>query len=228
MIWTIMEADTHSRAVKDVVRQHWAARAADFDSGPTHGLLNDAQRGAWDQRLRAWTAGGPFDVLDVGCGTGFLALQLAALGHRATGVDMADEMLRLARAKAAAVGVSVRFDLGDAEQLPYADASFDIVIERHVIWTLPAPEVALREWARLLRPDGHVVLIEGDWRRGSVNPDYAGIEDALPLYGGRPATELRRYVVGAGFASVTVEPLMDAALWGSQPDRERYVLIGGR
>jgi ubiquinone/menaquinone biosynthesis C-methylase UbiE len=124
MVWTSMGGRTDSRAVKDVVRQHWAARAADFDSGPTHGLLNDAQRNAWDQRLRAWTGGGPFDVLDVGCGTGFLALQLASLGHRATGVDMADEMLRLARAKAAAEGVSVRFELGDAEQLPYSDAQF--------------------------------------------------------------------------------------------------------
>ena len=167
-------------------------------------------------------------MLDVGCGTGFLALQLAALGHRATGVDMADEMLRRAQAKAAAAGLSVRFELGDAEQLPYADASFDVLIERHVIWTLPAPEVALREWARLLRAGGHIYLIEGDWRRGPVNPDYASIVDALPLYGGRPSTELRRYLVAAGFAAVTVEPLMDTALWGSQPDRERYALIGRR
>ncbi len=220
------EIDTDDRHVKDVVRQHWAARAAEFDSGPTHGLLNDAQRSAWNLRVKGWGGDHALDVLDVGCGTGFLALQFAALGHRTSGVDVADEMLALARAKAAAAGVSVRFDVGDAEALPCADASFDLVIERHVIWTLPAPEVALREWARVLRPGGRLVLIEGDWRRGSVNPDYAGIVDALPLYGGRPASELRERVAVAGFESVTVQPLMDAVLWGGPGERERYAVLG--
>jgi ubiquinone/menaquinone biosynthesis C-methylase UbiE len=215
-----------SHRVKDVVRRHWAARAAGFDSGPTHGLLNDAQRSAWHRRLQAWTGAQPLDVLDVGCGTGFLALQLARSGHRASGVDMADEMLELARDKATAAGVSVRFDVADAEQLPYAAASFDLVIERHVIWTLPAPEAALREWARVLRPGGRVVLVEGDWRRGSVNPDYAGIVDALPLYGGRPASELSKRVAASGFKSVTVEPLMEDALWGGLQEHERYAVLG--
>jgi ubiquinone/menaquinone biosynthesis C-methylase UbiE len=167
-------------------------------------------------------------VLDVGCGTGFLALQLAALGHRAFGVDLADEMLDLARRKAAAAGLAAHFEIGDAERLPGADASFDLVIERHVIWTLPEPDVALREWARVLRTGGRAVLIEGDWRRGSSNPDYAEIVEALPLYGGRPAAELQPHVEAAGFMRITVEPLMDAALWGSQPDRERYAVIAAR
>lgn len=213
--------------VKEAVRRHWAARAADFDAGPTHGLLNDAQRQAWQARLQAWSGAQPLDVVDVGCGTGFLALQLAALGHRASGVDVAEEMLDLARAKAAAAGLEAHFERGDAERLPFADDSFDLVIERHVIWTLPEPDVALREWARVLRGAGRAVLIEGDWR-GSVNPDYADIVGALPLYGGRPAAELQARVQAAGFTRVTVEPLMDAALWGGQPDRERYAIIATR
>jgi ubiquinone/menaquinone biosynthesis C-methylase UbiE len=214
--------------VKEVVRRHWAARAADFDAGATHGLLNDAQRQAWHARLQAWSGEPPLDVLDVGCGTGFLALQLAALGHRAVGVDVANEMLELARGKAHAAALAARFEQADAEQLPFADARFDLVIERHVIWTLPEPEAALREWARVLRQGGRVLLIEGDWRRGSVNPDYTEIVDALPMYGGRPAAEVQERVRAAGFASAIVEPLMDAALWGSPPERERYAVIGTR
>ena len=221
---TNMNMDTHR--VKDVVRRHWAARAADFDNGPTHGLLSEAQRSAWNQRLQAWSGTRAVDVLDVGCGTGFLALQLARSGHRSTGIDIADEMLGLARAKSEAAGLSVRFDVGDAEHLPYATASFDLVIERHVIWTLPAPEVALREWARVLRPGGHIVLIEGDWRRGSINPDYAGIVDSLPLYGGRPASDLSERVAATGFKSVTIEPLTDEALWGGPQEQERYAVLG--
>jgi ubiquinone/menaquinone biosynthesis C-methylase UbiE len=214
--------------VKEVVRQHWASRAANFDTGATHGLLNDAQRAAWNQRVKLWGGDRPLDVLDVGCGTGFLALQFAALGHRASGVDVADEMLALARGKAASSGLSVELQTGDAEHLPYSDASFDLVIERHVIWTLPAPEAALREWARVLRPGGRVVLIEGDWRRGSVNPDYAEIVDALPLYGGRPSSELRQRVIRAGFGGVSVEPLVDPLLWGGPVERERYAILATR
>jgi ubiquinone/menaquinone biosynthesis C-methylase UbiE len=214
--------------VKDVVRRHWAARAADFDAGATHGLLSAAQREAWQVRLRAWSGARALDVLDVGCGTGFLALQLAALGHRVFGVDLADEMLELARSKAAAAVLTAHFELGDAERLPCADTSFDLVIERHVIWTLPEPDVALREWARVLRSGGRAVLIEGDWRRGSNNPDYAEIVAALPLYGGRPAAELLPHVEAAGFTRITVEPLMDAVLWGTQPDHERYAVIASR
>jgi SAM-dependent methyltransferase len=214
--------------VKDVVRRHWAARAADFDTGPTHGLLNDAQREAWHARLQGWCGQQPLEVLDVGCGTGFLALQLAAHGHRVVGVDVAEEMLELAQSKADASGRAVRFERADAERLPFADGAFDLVIERHVIWTLPEPDAALREWARVLRPAGRVLLIEGDWRRGSVNADYTEIVDALPMYGGRPAAEVGERVAAAGFASVIVEPLMDAALWGSRPDRERYAVIGTR
>ena len=66
--------------VKDVVRRHWAARAADFDAGPTHGgLLNDAQREAWHMRLQAWSGEQPLDY--VSPGTGFSGRSSSGLGH---------------------------------------------------------------------------------------------------------------------------------------------------
>jgi ubiquinone/menaquinone biosynthesis C-methylase UbiE len=215
--------------VKDVVRRHWAGRAAEFDSGATHGLLTDEQRAAWSAQLRRWAGPDPLDVLDVGCGTGFLALQLAAAGHRASGVDVAEEMLAIARDKAAQAGAIVRFETGDAERLPFDAASFDLLVERHVIWTLPEPGVALDDWRRVLRPGGRVLLIEGDWREGSArNADYAHIRDALPLYGGRPSSALQDLLTTAGFVDIEVEPLMDPLLWGAPPDRARYALIGRR
>ena len=151
--------------VKEVVRRHWAARAAGFDAGPTHGLLSDAQRAAWANRLRRWAGTTPLDVLDVGCGTGFLALQLAALGHRARGIDVAEEMLAIARDKAVQAGLALTFERADAEVLPYDDRSFDLLVERHVIWTLPQPADALAEWSRVLRRRGRLILIEGNCAR---------------------------------------------------------------
>jgi ubiquinone/menaquinone biosynthesis C-methylase UbiE len=102
----------------------------------------------------------PLDELDVGCGTGFLALQLAGLGHHIVGVDGAEAMLILARAKASQAGLTIDFWLADADKLPFAPGSFDLIIERQVLWTLPDPAAALAEWARVLRLGERLILIE--------------------------------------------------------------------
>ncbi|MCC7105671.1 MAG: class I SAM-dependent methyltransferase [Chloroflexi bacterium] len=212
--------------IKEIVRRHWAGRAATFDERPNHGLHGAEQRNAWLTAARGWaaqTAAGALDVLDVGCGTGFLATLFARLGHRAVGIDAADEMLDLARTKASTEGLAVVFQRADAESLPFPDQSFDLLVERHVIWTLPRPSVALGEWTRVLRPGGRLVLVEGDWCSAS-HADYEPIRDALPLYGGRPATELARYLAVCGLVNVAEEPLMNAVLWGERPDRPRYAL----
>src|SRR5688572_23237903 len=94
-------------AIKEVVRQHWAQRAATFDDAPEHSLRSDDQHAAWLALLRGWTGEAPIDALDVGCGTGFLALLLAELEHRVIGVDAAEEMLAIARQKAERAGLTI-------------------------------------------------------------------------------------------------------------------------
>lgn len=123
--------------------------------------------------------------------------------------------------------MAAEFRAADAEQLPLPDASFDLVIERHVIWTLPNPSGALLEWARVLRPAGRLVLVEGDWQ-SSGHHDYAPIRDALPLYGGRPASHLEALVRAHAFGQAVIEPLIEAALWVEPPERDRYALHAWR
>src|SRR4051812_41014900 len=126
-----MQADPPTPAtVRDTIQRHWTGRAARYDDDPDHGLHSAAQRQAWLALLQRWTGSEPLDALDVGCGTAFLALQLAGLGHRAVGVDGVGAMLNVARAKARQAGLVIDFRLADAAALPFAPACFDLVIER--------------------------------------------------------------------------------------------------
>src|SRR5271168_3916580 len=147
--------------VKRQVAAHWGRRAAHFDEDFGHSIRTPEERVAWD-RVFALAVGGrqALDALDIGCGTGFLSLELAARGHRVTGIDFAPAMLALAKEKAVGAGAAIRFEEADAENLPFAPASFDLVITRHVLWTLPHPEAAIDEWIRVLRPGGRLAVID--------------------------------------------------------------------
>src|SRR5215468_4039537 len=133
--------------VKQQVAAHWDRRAAHFDEDFGHSIRTPAERAAWD-RVLGLVLGDRRDLtaVDIGCGTGFLVFELAARGHRVTGVDFAPAMLAEARRKAGARGATIRFEEGDAEQLAFAPASFDLVISRHLLWTLARPEAAIDEW----------------------------------------------------------------------------------
>jgi ubiquinone/menaquinone biosynthesis C-methylase UbiE len=214
--------------VKELVRQHWDRRAAKFDQEPSHGLLNDAQARAWRRLIETLAGTTPIDVLDVGCGTGFLSLLLAALGHRVTGADFATAMLAEARAKAAALGLTARFVEADVESLDLPAASLDLIVERHVLWTLPHPDRALESWRSLLRTEGRVVLIEGHWDAMEPREEYVRMHERLPLFGGRPQAEIAAMVRAQGFATAEVQPLMDPELWTLPPPHPRYLVIARR
>jgi SAM-dependent methyltransferase len=97
-------------------------------------------------------------ALDVGTGPGYVAGRAAERGAVATGVDIADEMVALARSRNGAI----RFLQGDAEDLPFAECSFDALVGNLIVNHLPRPERGIREFARVLRPGGTVALSTWD------------------------------------------------------------------
>lgn len=97
-------------------------------------------------------------VLDVACGTGNLALPAARAGASVTGVDVAPALLEQARVSAAAENLDVVFDEGDCEQLPYPDASFDVVVSMFGVMFAAHPERAAAELIRVCRPGGRIAL----------------------------------------------------------------------
>jgi len=112
-------------------------------------------------RAVALAAGGP--LLEIGVGTGRIAIPAAAAGARVTGVDVSAEMLEAARARAAGAGLPLALLRADAQHLPFADNSFAAALAVHVLHLLPDWRAGLAEVARALRPGG--VLLQGqDWR----------------------------------------------------------------
>ncbi|MBF8223651.1 class I SAM-dependent methyltransferase [Halomonas sp. 328] len=97
-------------------------------------------------------------VLDVACGSGQAAIPLAKSGAEVTGVDIAPQSLQQARVRAKAEGLDIQFDEGDAEVLPYEDASFDLVISLIGAMFAPRPERVAQELVRVCRPGGRIVM----------------------------------------------------------------------
>jgi SAM-dependent methyltransferase len=157
-------------------------------------------------------------VGDLACGTGTMSVLIAELGHHVRGIDLSDQMVARARAKAAPFGAAITVEQGDAGDPPWEPASLDVVFARHILWTLPDPRAALKRWVDLLRPGGRLILIEGRW-----GVEAAGDKPDLPWRAGVPSAELAE-VVRELVGEPTVVQLSDEAYWGRAIEHERYLL----
>ncbi len=151
---------------KEVFRKGWndPLRVSNYVRNVAEGEFGDEElQAAWKFFLeQALPRGRSLDVLDVGTGPGVFAHTYALLGHRATGLDFSEGMLAVAAARAESLKLCCKFVQGDAEAPPFPDTSFDVVSSRHLLFNLPHPGKALREWFRTLRPGGVMILIGHD------------------------------------------------------------------
>ena len=97
-------------------------------------------------------------VLDVACGTGNLAIPAARMGAQVTGIDIAPNLVEQAKAWAHSEGLAVQFEEGNAEQMPYADASFDAVVTMFGAMFAPRPDATAAELVRVTRPGGRIAM----------------------------------------------------------------------
>jgi SAM-dependent methyltransferase len=149
-------------------------------------------------------------MLDVACGAGQIAIPAARAGARVTGVDIASNLIEQARARARAEGVDARFDEGDAEALPYEDASFDLVTSLIGAMFAPRPERVAAELLRVCRPGGRIVM--ANWAPdGHVGRMFRTIASHVPpsplmvspVKWGDEATARERLEGGAARVEVT-------------------------
>jgi SAM-dependent methyltransferase len=118
-------------------------------------------------------------VLDLACGTGNAAIPAAQAGGRVTGLDITPEMLDVARHRAAAAGVEVEWVEGDAEDLPFDDRNFDVVLSTFGCMFAPRGDVVADEISRVLRPGGRVGLCT--WTpEGAIGEFFGAVGPYLP------------------------------------------------
>jgi SAM-dependent methyltransferase len=117
---------------------------------------------AWKSCLAVALPGKRAKILDIGTGPGVYACLYAQLGHVCIGLDFSARMLGEARRRARRLGLNCTFVFGDAECPPLESESFDVVSSRHLLFNLPHPGLAVRQWMRILKPGGMMILIGED------------------------------------------------------------------
>jgi len=118
-------------------------------------------------------------LLDVACGTGNSAIPAARAGASVTGVDIASNLLAQARQRSAAENLDIRFDEGDAEELPFPDHSFDIVVSMFGAMFAPRPDRVAAELLRVCKPGGQIAM--ANWTpTGFVGKSFQITHKILP------------------------------------------------
>jgi SAM-dependent methyltransferase len=175
--------------VKRRVADYWETEAC----GERYGPAQEETRYRLEPeiaRFADFPAGRGRDVLEIGVGMGADLLRWVRAGARATGVDLTERAVRLTGERLAAEGLHAELRVADAEALPFADASFDLVWSWGVLHHTPRSERALREAARVLRPGGRYAVMV--YHRRSWLAAAAWLR--FGLLRGRPTTTLSQAV----------------------------------
>lgn len=228
-----LDTSTGDNAAPDIsaeIRDYWDADSSGYDNSPSHDPRRPQERAAWAAALRCLLPAPPATVLDMGAGTGFVSLLLAAQNYQVTAADMAPAMLDRLRTKAASRDLHVTCIETDAVHPP--DGPFDAIVERHLLWTLPDPQAALKAW-HAVAPGGRLVLIESRHPRPGLSaeglraaareaverfrhsdPGHHGrysdrVIAALPYSGGLTSSEAVALVEASGWGEARLQRLRD-------------------
>ena len=157
---------------EEIIQQnhvYWQNRASGY-SEVNKEELSGVQRETWTSFLTAEIDGQFPDrdrkeikILDVGAGPGFISIILTEAGYDVTAFDFSESMLAEAKSNAKDLADVITFIQGDAMNLPFKDKSFDVVFSRNLTWNLPDPKKAYRQWVRVLKPCGLMMVFDANW-----------------------------------------------------------------
>ncbi len=152
----------------------------------TWGLFQTA-----DEDLHAFGDVAGLDVLDLACGTAYVAARIARRGARVVAIDLSEDQLRTARRCSESVGPEFPLIQGDADALPLASDSFDLVVSEHGAAAWADPRRWLHESARVLRPGGRLVFLTNSLLSALCVPAEGGVAADRLLRGSRDVETVR-------------------------------------
>ncbi len=155
------------------IAAYWGTRAQGYSE---RCKIDLAERGQFDwlDKICKYAPVQQLKVLDIGCGAGFFSILMAKEGHHVTAVDYTENMVNSAKQNAQDAGVTVQVLQMDAQNLSFADDTFDLIVTRNVTWVMEQPERAYSEWLRVLHTGGKIInfdenhylyLFDEDYRR---------------------------------------------------------------
>jgi ubiquinone/menaquinone biosynthesis C-methylase UbiE len=189
-------AGDRAERIRDVNTRYHDSAAGSYDSkwGIDFGGVGQRQVRAKLRKALGTLPPRPFgDSLEIGAGTGYFTLNLLQLGliERATATDISPGMLETLEGSAAGLGLEVETVASDAEELPFDDASFDLVFGHAVLHHIPDLRRAFAEFSRVLRPGGTVAFC-------GEPSQYGDLMAALPKRAAMATSPLWRRAIGAG------------------------------
>jgi ArsR family transcriptional regulator len=206
-LWSLLDAhfaaDTDSAAREDDARLQEVLRHREenFDThGDVRQLVPGRSWAAWARALGHLLP--PMDAADIGCGEGYLTLELARWARSVVGIDRSDDVLERAQALAGRRRVTnVEWKKGDLARLPLRDSTVDLVLLSQSLHHASEPERAVAEAARILRPAGRMLVLDlkehdQGWVRTRFGDRRLGFS----------STELDTLLHGAGLIDVRVSP----------------------
>ncbi len=159
----------HLEAIKD----YWTMRV----DGYSCSILDELGSGKashWLDIINSYlTSTSSLEVLDIGTGPGFFPIIMGNEGHKVTAIDYTEAMLDMAKRNCEQFGISAHFCHMDAQRLSFPDDSFDLILSRNLVWDLERPRKAYREWLRVLRPGGRMIIFDGNHYLHLFDRDYA-------------------------------------------------------
>ncbi|PKM73385.1 MAG: hypothetical protein CVU91_05520 [Firmicutes bacterium HGW-Firmicutes-16] len=209
------------------IADFWNNAAAEYEAA--HEL---ADKPTWQKVLAALIGSDKEQyILDVATGTGMIANMLGAYGYaNVTGADISEGMMRIAIDHAREQNTKAGFMYGNAIELPFAENTFDIVINSRLLWTLSEPENAIKEWHRVLKPGGKVIAIneleEEGIRCSSIESYQAKTKVSEYPFANASREKISEVFMKAGFRDVSVNPMPGCHMVTS--DKENWFAFVGK
>ncbi len=175
--------------LKEGIYNYWNERAWSYSESGEEELKN-FKKEAWKKLIQSkLNSETEVKALDLGTGSGFLAIIMSEMGYKVTAIDRSEEALEEARKNAELAAVEIDFIVRDAETLNFED-EFDLIINKDLSWLLSDPVNTYSSWDKALKEKGQLMIFDSNWYAGlrdeKFREKYLGDLD-LPL--GKPSKE---------------------------------------